>query len=153
MSEIETRAYGPDDRAACLAIFDSNVPTYLASEERREFEEFLDIVNNADCPYLVLTQGRSVVACGGLFIETDKGNAALSWGMVDRGLHRQKLGTRLTEARLAQARMIPGIDRLTLATSQHTQGFYATFGFVAAKVTPDGLAPGLDRWDMVLQLR
>ena len=153
MSDIVTKAFVPEDRDACLAVFDSNVPTYLAPEERGEFIEFLDDVNDRDCRYLVLTQDGSVVACGGLFIETYKHTAALSWGMVDRTLHRQRLGSRLTEARLAQARTIHGIDQLTLATSQHTQAFYARFGFVATRVTPDGFAPGLDRWDMVLQLQ
>ena len=153
MSDIVTRAFVPEDRDACLAVFDSNVPTYLAPEERGEFIEFLEGVNESNCPYLVLTQHGSVVACGGLFIEREKRSAALSWGMVDRALHRQRLGSQLTEARLAQARTIPGIDQLTLATSQHTQGFYARFGFVATRVTPDGFAPGLDRWDMVLELR
>ena len=153
MSDIVTRAFVPEDRDACLAVFDSNVPKYLAPEERAEFFEFLNDVNDRDCRYLVLVQDGSVVACGGLFIEPHKHTAALSWGMVDRTLHRQRLGSRLTEARLAQARTIPGIEQLTLATSQHTQGFYARFGFVATRVTPDGFAPGLDRWDMVLQLQ
>jgi len=58
----------------------------------------------------------------------------------------------LTEARIAAARGTPGVARGILNTSQHTQGFYARFGFEAEKVTPDGYAPGIDRWDMVLKL-
>lgn len=45
-----------------------------------------------------------------------------------------------------------GVGRVKLNTSQHTQGFYARFGFETEAVTPDGYAPGIDRWDMVLTL-
>ena len=92
-SEILTRDFVPKDRDACLAVFDSNVPTYLAPEERVEFFEFLDDVNDRDCRYLVLVQDGSVVACGGLYIEPHEHTAALSWGMVDRTLHRQRLAS------------------------------------------------------------
>jgi len=72
--------------------------------------------------------------------------------MVDRHLHRQGLGTRLVQARLALARDNPLVDDVVLDTSQHTHGFCETFGFKMIKVTPDGYAPGLDRWDMALRI-
>jgi len=72
--------------------------------------------------------------------------------MVDKAHHAQKLGTHLTQARLALARAAPGINEVLLATSQHTHGFYEGFGFTAANITADGFAPGLDRWDMILRL-
>ena len=34
----------------------------------------------------------------------------------------------------------------------NTPRFYARFGFEPVKVTPDGFGPGIDQWDMVLQL-
>ena len=63
-----------------------------------------------------------------------------------------ELQARLTEARLALARTLPGVERLILSTSQHTQGFYAGFGFAVTAHTPDGFGPGLDRVDMALLL-
>lgn len=153
MNDIVSRPYRSDDYSACLAIFDSNVPTFFAPEERAGYCEFLKSVNAEDSPYLVLTQNGSVIACGGLATEPGKRQARLEWGMVDRSYHGQGLGTRLTMARLELARATPGIDELGLETSQHTHGFYEGLGFTVSKVTPDGFAAGLDRWDMMLRLK
>ena len=152
MQNVLSRPYLPSDLAACLAIFDSNVPRYLAAEERPDYLEYLDSVNAVDRPYQVLTRQNSVIACGSLIVDSETREARLAWGMVDRSLHRQKLGTALTQARLALARTTPGIARVGLETSQHTFEFYRKFGFEVAKVTPDGLAAGLDSYEMVLHL-
>ena len=42
MTAAKTRPYRPEDRAACLAAFDSNVPVYFDVSERADFEAFLD---------------------------------------------------------------------------------------------------------------
>jgi predicted GNAT family N-acyltransferase len=44
------------------------------------------------------------------------------------------------------------VNTVRLDTSGHSQGFFARFGFVTTRVTPDAYAPGLDRFEMVLQL-
>lgn len=152
MGDIVSRPYMPDDFCACLAIFDSNVPTFFAHEERTDFYQFLGSINAKDRPYLVLICKGSVIACGGLVAETEKRQAGLAWGMVDRAFHGRGLGTSLTKARLALARATPNIAEVMLETSQHTRGFYERFGFTASKVKPDGFAPGLDRVDMTLRL-
>ena len=152
MQGISSRPYALGDLAACLRIFDSNVPTYFASEERAEFREYLEGVNATSQPYLVLVREASVVAGGGLYVEPGGHQARLSWGMVDRAFHGRGLGTILTEARLSLARTIPGVAEVGLETSQHTHGFYEKFGFIVTKVTPDGFGPGLDQWDMTLRL-
>lgn len=152
MNDIISRSYRPDDYSACLAVFDSNVPTFFASDERDDFCEFLGCINAKDRPYLVLMREGSIIACGGLIIQPKTGQARLAWGMVDKVFHGQGLGTHLMEARLALARATPDIIALKLATSQHTHGFYEGFGFSATNVTADGFAPGLDRWDMTLRL-
>lgn len=151
MTGVVARPYTAQDRAACLRIFDSNVPTYFARHERTEFDAFLGALG-PDSPYLVLIAKGDVVACGGIEIEAEAGRAGLSWGMVDRAFHGQGLGRSLTAARSALAQKVPGLSVLTLATSQKTGGFYAGFGFVVTQVTPDGFGPGLDRWDMRLSL-
>ncbi len=135
-----------------MAIFDSNMPTFFAPEERPDFRLFLETLNAEVSPYLVLIREGSVIACRGLFIEAEKRQAYLAWGMVDRKLHRQGLGTILTQARLTLARANPIISELTLSTSQHTYGFYEGFGFTVSKTTPDGFGTGLDRLDMALSL-
>ena len=144
------RPYHCSDITACLSIFDSNVPTYFASQERGDFERFLH-EHAVQRAFQVIEVEGQVVACGGLWHCGD-GNTSFCWGMVERGRHRQGLGRALAVARLHQAEADPSIQRITLSTSQHTQGFYARFGFETQKVTPDGYAPGIDRWDMVLKL-
>ena len=151
MSDILSRPYAPSDLAACLAIFDSNVPTYFAQGERAEFQDFLRGLDPLSSPYLVLLRDGRIVACGGVLAD-DAHQASFAWGMVDRELHRQGLGRQLALARLAQARRMPSITRLRLSTSQRTAGFYEAMGFSTTGVTPDGFAAGLDRYDIVMRL-
>jgi ribosomal protein S18 acetylase RimI-like enzyme len=148
---ILSRPYSPEDMAGCLALFDSNTPRFFDVSERESFVGFLKD-QALRWPYQVIELDGRIVGCGGHAVEPDGVNVALCWGMVDNGLHGQGLGRVLTEARIAAARATRGIHRVILNTSQHTQGFYARFGFETEKVTPDGFAPGIDRWDMVLKL-
>jgi len=147
------RPYQASDREACLALFDGNTPRFFDPSERVRFAAWIDASVQ---PYLVIervTGGDArIVACGGHAIEADGTTASLSWGMVAQDLHAQGLGQALTQARLDAIAAMPQLTSVTMNTSQHTQGFYARFGFVAVKVTPDGIGPGLDQWDMVLQL-
>jgi ribosomal protein S18 acetylase RimI-like enzyme len=145
------RPYRPEDFDGCLALFDSNTPRFFDVSERESFVGFLKD-QALRWPYQVIELDGRIVGCGGHAVEADGISVALCWGMVDNSLHGRGLGQVLTEARIAAARATPGIARVILNTSQHTQGFYARFGFEAEKVTPDGYAPGIDRWDMVLKL-
>ena len=147
----QSRSYRLEDQAGCLALFDSNTPRFFDASERDSFVGFLQD-QALRWPYQVIELDGRIVGCGGHAVEADGVSVALCWGMVDNDLHGQGLGRVLTEARIAAARATPGIARVILNTSQHTQGFYARFGFEAEKVTPDGYAPGIDRWDMVLKL-
>jgi len=152
MNDIVTRPYASGDFNACMAIFDSNVPTFFAMEERAEFSEFLRVTNTTENPYLVFTLKGSVIACGGLTIQIERRQASLSWGMVERAFHRKGLGTRLTQDRLTLARRFPSVDTVALSTTQYSSGFYSQLGFIVAKVTPDGFGAGLDRLDMSLRI-
>lgn len=143
------RPYVMQDRAACLALFDSNVPQFFDRSERAVFERFLEHDVGA-WHYLVIV--RAVVACGGHALSADGRVAGFGWGMVERRLHGQGLGRALTEARLAACRRSAGLSRIELDTSQHTHAFYARFGFAVERVVADGYGPGLDRWDMALDL-
>ncbi|RZJ45532.1 MAG: GNAT family N-acetyltransferase [Brevundimonas sp.] len=148
------RPYTAADRAACLALFDSNAPRFFDPSERVGFEQFLDDLR---WPYQVIERpdsegGGRIVACGGHAVEPDGRTVSLCWGMVEQGLHGQGLGRLLTEARLAAARAEPGVTAVRLDTGQHTTGFYERFGFVIERVVKDGYAPGSDRHDMRLTL-
>ncbi|MFN4208896.1 MAG: GNAT family N-acetyltransferase [Agrobacterium albertimagni] len=152
MDQVLSLPYRPKDFSACLSIFDGNAPRYFSPEERVEFIQFLGTIDHAANPYLVLTLNGSVVACGGLSINAATRTASLSWGMVNEAYHRCGFGTRLTEERLNLARSLPDLVEVTLATSQHTYEFYERHGFKVARITADGFAEDLDRYDMTLRL-
>ncbi|MGS7837700.1 GNAT family N-acetyltransferase [Stenotrophomonas maltophilia] len=140
------RLYRHTDASACLSIFDSNVPTYFAPEERSDFERFLH-EQATDCAFQVIERDGNIVACGGLSRRGD-GSAGFCWGMVERAVHRQGIGRELAVARLQQAERDASIARITLSTSQHTRGFYAGLGFQVTRVVPDGHGPGIDAVEM-----
>jgi GNAT superfamily N-acetyltransferase len=147
---MRLRDYLPEDRDACLALFDGNTPRYFDPSERASFERWLAAPGG---PWFVLVDEHgAVVACGGYVRDRggadDAGAAELAWGMVRRDLHGRGLGRRLTEERIARAEADPAIDALLLFTTQRSQGFYARMGFVVTRVTPEGIGPGLDRVDM-----
>lgn len=149
------RPWRPDDSSACLAMFDSNVPTYFALAERPEYEAFLAAM---PCAYLVgEIAGGDVVACGGYFREPGEagiaGEAGLAWGMVHRDWHRRGLGRQLLVARLGGVQSLEGVCALVLRTSQHTEGFYARAGFAVTGRIIDGHAPGIDRVEMRCPIR
>ncbi|KAB7769047.1 GNAT family N-acetyltransferase [Xanthomonas maliensis] len=145
------RPYTTTDFAACLDLFDGNVPTFFSREERPAFVTFLREAASG-WNYHVIERNAQVVAAGGYALSDDGRCASFCWGMVAPALQRQGLGTALVQARLRAARRTPGVSQVLLDTSQRTCAFYARFGFVVQVVTANGYGPGLDRYDMVLRL-
>jgi hypothetical protein len=139
------RPYAAADRQACLDLFASNTPQFFEAHEQPEFAAFLD---RLPCPFFVVEDGGEIVGCGGYAPERGR----LVWGMIGSGLHRQGLGRFLLLARLDHWYRQHGPSRVTLSTSQHSHGFFLREGFVVTEVTPDGFAPGLDRYDVELTL-
>jgi GNAT superfamily N-acetyltransferase len=146
---VRVRPYTSADRANCLAVFDSNVPSSFTAPERPSFAAFLDELPG---PYFVFENDHGdVVACGGYAL-VDGVKADLCWGMVKLDHQGLGLGRVMSEHRLKQIRAHPGVREVRMNTSQHTRAFYERLGFVTVTVTPDGFAPGLDRCDMILTL-
>lgn len=146
MEAIRVRTFSRSDKDACLAVFDSNRPTFFSAAERPQFSAFLDHLPG---PYLVLedASGR-VVACGGYAVEAGAAQASFCWGMVEQPRHGQGLGRRLALARLHLIRQDPRVQRVRLDTSQHTTGFYERLGFAVTGVQRDGYQLGLHRCEM-----
>ncbi len=137
------RAYHAEDRAACLAVFDANIPASFDLTERAEFEAYLDDLPG---PYLVAVDDQGTIrGCGGWARGSDGSSADLCWGMVDPALHRRGWGRELTSARIADASRANGVRRIRLQTSQDTEGFYQRLGFVVVEREADGFRPGFDR--------
>lgn len=144
---MEFSEYHSVDFQRCVEIFESNCPDYFAQQERQEFEAFLlDLPG----PYLMLNHEGSAIGCGGYaFNQSDK-SADLCWGMIHKDFHKRGFGEALLQERLKRIKMNPDIAFIHLNTSQLTDGFFASAGFVTRQVTQDGFAKGLDRYDMKL---
>ena len=149
-ASIRARDYLPGDLAACLALFDSNVPEFFMPSEREMLSAFLAALPG---PYLVLVNDAGlVVASGGYSVAPGTATAEFRWGMVSRTRHSSGLGRLLLDARLERIAADPAIRDVTLHTTQLTEGFYAHCGFVTEQVLPDGIGPGLHRCNMRLRL-
>src|SRR4051812_15137523 len=109
------RDYTPADRAACLAAFATNTPPFFLPEEAAEFAAFLDQLPG---PYLVVIEDGTLVGCGGYRVAAD--SAVLTWGMVRRERHRERIGWRLLTARLAAVAGCPAAAKVRIDTSQHS---------------------------------
>lgn len=141
------RPYVEEDRAACLAIFDSNTPTFFGRHERHDFASYLEKQPGTGL-YFVVEGADGVVACGGWGWRDEQPRIALlCWGMAERRHQRQGIGTLLLEHRLAEIRQ-RDFDVVEIVTSQHTSPFFARAGFVEVEVQCDLFAPGLHGYRM-----
>jgi hypothetical protein len=142
------RRYRPSDRAACLVLFQGNVPEAFLEAEVAEFAAFVDRLPG---PYfVVLDASETPVACGGLAVRDDAAN--LCWGLVDVRRHREGIGRLLLRVRLALSARKEGIARVTMNTSQVSAPFFLREGFATLHTVPNYFRVGLDRHDLELQL-
>jgi ribosomal protein S18 acetylase RimI-like enzyme len=145
--EFSFRPYTPADEAACLALFDSNTPRFFGPDERAGFAAFL---KRPPCPFFVVEAETLIIACGGYGQQPEGGEIVLAWGMVRADLHRQGAGTFLLQERLKRIFQENPAAKVVIDTSQHSQSFFARFGFHATRLTENYYAPGLHRVDMEL---
>ena len=146
---MDVRQYLPADREGCLTVFDSNMPDFFKSHERRDFEEFLSSPN---CRYFVMEQDSVIAGCGGYFITENRALARLVWGMVHRDWQRKGLGRFLLLFRLREITKAGGVELVRLDTSPLSTPFFERQGFKVMRVAKDGYAPGLDRVEMLMKL-
>lgn len=153
------RPYTAADREACLDAFKSNMPKFFALSEVPDFEKWLDeqegrmeaVKDHPTEQYYVALKDGHVVGCGGYFIDTASNKATMTWGLMHNALHKQGLGKELFLYRLKVIQTICPGCMVALDTSQHSYPFFQKLGFVVTKIIPDFYAPGIDRYDMVLQ--
>ncbi|MEP2101020.1 MAG: GNAT family N-acetyltransferase [Parasphingorhabdus sp.] len=142
------RPYVVADKAACLALFDSNVPRYFDASERPAFADFLD---GPDGDYFVLERDSQICGCGG-FAREDRGQAHFTWGMVDNAHHGSGLGRMLAEYRLQAIESSGRFQEVELFTTPQIAPFFAKFGFKTMGVEKDGFAPDMDKVQMLKKL-
>jgi N-acetylglutamate synthase-like GNAT family acetyltransferase len=149
VSDHRIRSYAATDRPPCLAIFDSNTPTFFDRKEHADFETFLD---KQTVRYSVVADSRGVVACGGWGWRDEEPRVALlCWGMVHRDLHRSGIGTALLRYRLAEIAK-GDFDDVEIITSQHSSSFFIHAGFDEVDVKPNLFAPNLHGHRMKLAI-
>lgn len=143
------RPFKPEDLAAVVAIFRSNIPRYFTPTEEPGLHEFLETTHAED--YYVVEVDGEVVGSGGIALnDIDPPTVSLCWGMIRQDHLGTGLGKLVTDFRIRLAReKYPGLP-LTIGTSQHTEGFYQKYGFRTVEHTPDGFGPGIDNCRMRL---
>jgi len=157
------REYTSSDKEKCLAIFESNCPTFFDVAERDMFINWLDhqedhqaiyksptyTNSEKDAYYVVEDPVNGIIGCGGLYILKNEKEARLAWGMIHRDFHRMGYGTALYHYRKEMIQKDWPDHILTLGTSQHTFSFYQKVGMKVVATIKSGYGPDLDRYDMV----
>lgn len=147
MSRITIRPYAEADRAAALAIFDSNLPEYFGPGERDWFADSLD---DLDGPALLLSIDGRPAAFGGYEIWDYYDKALLVWGMAARAYHKAGLGRLLLFERLLRIARedAPKTRYVTVDTSPLVSPFFRHCGFELTSVWPGGYRSGLDMHEL-----
>lgn len=141
------RTYIPEDKEACLQIFDSNYPKYFADHERQEFINWLDKSDREDY-FVIEEEDKNIIACGGLFTDTKLKTVGLAWGMVQSKEQGKGYGKVLAAYRLQlMKKQFPRHDKI-VNTSQHTYRFFEKLGFKVENIIPDGFGKGFDKYQM-----
>jgi len=157
--DISIIPYNDSFREGCMAAFLSNVPKFFTQDEIRQFNEWLDYLENMEAEnpsprisyYYVMLQEGKVIGCGGFGYNTDPDRAVLAWGLVHQAYHKKQIGRLLLEFRLKKLAEVFPSSPLWLDTTQHSYPFFQKFGFVIRKFTENGYAPGMHRYDMEWQ--
>ncbi len=139
---IAVREYGEADRAAVLAIFDTNLPDYFAPSDRTWLEQTLD---DPDGPAFLVTVDGAPAAFGGYELWDDYNKALLFWGMAARRHHGSGLGKLLLFERLLHVatHADPPTRYVTVDTSPMVSPFFEHAGFELTSVWPEGYRSGM----------
>ena len=148
---ILTRRYETKDRAAVLAIFDSNLPDYFGAGDREWLEETLD---DPDGPAFVVDVDGIPSAFGGYEIWEHYDKALLFWGMVARAHHGSGIGKLLLFERLLHVATSaePTTRYVTVDTSPQVSPFFQHCGFELTSVWPSGYRSGMDMHELRFDL-
>ena len=144
------RSYNANDRGPVIGLLRLNTPEFFAPEEEADFRVYLD----EHAPhYFVVEDTRGIIGCGGINYLEDGVNARISWDMIHPDAQGRGIGSKLTRHRIALIRSRPGIEVITVRTSQYAYKYYERFGFVLARTKKDFWAPGFDLYHMELKIR
>ncbi len=129
---MEVLPYLPTHLDACLAIFDSNTPTFFQPAEHESFAQFLQ---NPNCTFIVLEHDEAIIGCGGFYLDDSKTHARLCWGMIHQSAQRQGLGRFLLLYRIREIGKAGAVQMVSLQTSPAAATFYEKQGFKLTQPT------------------
>lgn len=136
-----------DDVIALLTASDA----YMAALYPAESNHMLDVdtLRQPDIRFLIVERAGAAVGCGAIRIADDYGELKRMW--VDPALRGHRLGIRILEALIAEARRLnlPALRLETGISQPEALGLYARFGFVNIPVfgeyKPDPLSVFMER--------
>jgi GNAT superfamily N-acetyltransferase len=141
-------------RDRCVAVFDANCPEFFAPNERVEYVAFLD---RSPAGYEVCLVDGEVAGAFGLIVAGESADGAtdlrLHWILIDPAMQGRGVGTSIMRRVVRRARestAAAGPPSVQIAASDRSAPFFARFGAVEVRRTPDGWGPGMHRVDMVL---
>lgn len=142
------RSYTPADDESIIALLRLNTPQYFAPEEEQDLRDYF--ANHID-RYFVVEDNGIIIGSGGINITNNGKNAALSWDIIHPDYQGKGVGRQLTQHRLDVIKTIPGIENISVRTSQLVYKFYEKFGFELKEVIKDYWAEGIDMYRMEMQ--
>lgn len=145
MPKTTFRPYRPEDRPACLRIFDANCPHFFAADERDDYASFLDAEHG---DYETCEANGRVIGAFGLS-DDERGTLTLNWIMLDPDSHGSGLGSTIMR-RVNERLNRSGARELHIAASHKSAPFFEKFGARPVATTENGWAPGMHRVDMRL---
>lgn len=150
---ISIKPYLAEHKPFLVSIFNSNVQKYFAEEELPLFSQFLD---EKGSPYFVVLRDDVIVGSGGIALGEPKEfinekHVVMTWGMIDKNVHKQGLGTQLLEYRIQLAKQMYPNTKIALGTTQYSYPFFEKFGFKTLYYKKDFWAKDLDLYHMELQ--
>ena len=143
--KVIIREYLPTDKEAVMNLIKLNTPDYFAEKEADDLNKYLD--KEIERYYVLLVNG-TVIGSGGINFAENKTVGKISWDMIHPKFQGKSLGTKLLNHRLEILKTIPGIQRITVRTSQAAYKFYEKQGFVLHEIKKDYWADGFDMYSM-----
>jgi len=141
------RPYQPEDKLACLSLFDANCPEFFAPNERLDYEGFLEA--NPLNYELCLIEGHIAGAFG--LIGDGLQHNSLNWILLDPRSHGMGIGSAIMN-RVTRLGRTSGVNLVSIAASHKSAPFFAKLGATEIAVIDDGWGKGMHRVDMELRL-
>jgi GNAT superfamily N-acetyltransferase len=141
------RSYTKEYKEICLSIFDANCPEFFASNERVDYEQFLE---SNPLGYYLCFLNDSIAGAFGLIVECAS-HCRLDWILLKPQVQRQGIGSSIMKHIRVLARS-SNCMIVNIATSHKSAPFFYSFGALKLMETKNGWGPGMHRVDMELHL-